>query len=66
MACEESQLRLMDAARVRSVREELDGVLRRGIDAPHFGGVEAVERYLRSGRVDEAREAMGRLQERSR
>ncbi len=53
--------RLMDAAHVRCVRDELDGVLRAGIDTPGFAGVDGVYDYLRSGRVDEARAALARL-----
>lgn len=55
--------RLSDAARVRAVRDELDEVLRRGIEQPDFAGVQAIEQYLRSGRVDQARTALGRLRE---
>lgn len=55
--------RLRDAARVRRVREELDDVLRAGLDAPGFVGVEAVESYLATGRVTQAREALARLKE---
>lgn len=54
---------LRDAARVRRIREELDEVLRQGIAKPRFAGVEDVERFLNSGRVEEARAALDRLEE---
>lgn len=55
--------RLSDAARVRAVRDELDEVLRRGLEQPDFAGVQAIEQYLGSGRVEEARTALGRLRQ---
>lgn len=53
--------RLDDAARVRRIRQELDSVLRAGLDAPGFAGIDDVRAYLASGRVEEAREALERL-----
>lgn len=62
---EHSADRLRDAARVRRVREELDDALRAGLDAPGFTGVDAIESYLATGRVTQAREALQRLKEKS-
>lgn len=54
---------LRDAARVLRIREELDEVLRQGLARPRFAGVEEVKRFLDSGRVEEARAALDRLEE---
>ena len=58
---EPATMQLHDAATLAKVRRELDDVLQAGVDTPRLAGIPLIRTYLNSGRVEQALEALARL-----